>query len=191
MLGAAGEVPPAQSVEGARGLSLYTSYKYQDPNAKGRNKNRTDWDVPHDFAFPTADLYVAWTAWLLGYPLNQSKKATGEMYSPPVKPLHLLRHSNAQLPSALKKKFDNYWRPILELMHEEVDADIRKTSVDKIDDAFIKATYTHALKSVCMKDPDVAHALKEGRQAVSTCSKVLRACATNKQKASQIGVGPE
>jgi hypothetical protein len=96
-----------------------------------------------------------------------------------------------QLPSALKKKFDNYWRPILELMHEEVDADIRKTSVDKIDDAFIKATYTHALKSVCMKDPDVAHALKEGRQAVSTCSKVLRACATNKRKASQIGVGPE
>jgi len=47
VLGAAGEVPPAQSVEGARGLSLYTSYKYQDPNAKGRNKNRTDWDVQH------------------------------------------------------------------------------------------------------------------------------------------------
>jgi hypothetical protein len=145
--------------------------------------------VPYDFAFPTADLYVAWTAWLLGYPLNQSKKATGGMYSAPVKPLHLLRHSNANLPSALKKKFDNYWRPILELMHEEVDADIRKTPVDKIDDEFIKATYNHALKSVCLKDPDVAYALKEGRQAVSTCSKVLRACATNKRKASQMGAG--
>jgi hypothetical protein len=67
-------------------------------------------------------------------------------------------------------------------MHEEVNADIHKTPVDKIDDEFIKATYNHALKSICLKDPDVAYALKEGRQAVSMCSKVLRACAINKRK---------
>ena len=188
----ASEVPRTQTaVLGAQGVSLYPSYKYQDPNAKGRNVNRTDWDVPSDFAFPTADLYVAWTAWLLGYPLNRSKKATGQMYSTPVKPLHLLRHSNARLPSTLKKKFDNYWRPILELMHGEVDADIRQKPVERIDDAFIKATYAHALKSICLKDPDVAHVLKDGRQAVSTCSKVLRACATKKRKVSQMSAASE
>jgi hypothetical protein len=100
---------------GPRSATLYKSYKYHDPNAKGRRINQTDWDVPADFDFPTADLYVAWTAWLLGYPSNQSKNADGVIYPAPVRPIRLLRY-HGQLPALAKKKFDNAWRPILELM---------------------------------------------------------------------------
>ena len=78
--------------------------------------------------------YVAWTAWLLGYPLNRSKKGSGEVYLAPVRPLHLLRHG--QLPVKAKKKFDNAWRPILELMHNEVASSISNTSVEKMHDSY-------------------------------------------------------
>jgi hypothetical protein len=30
---------------------------------KGIRIHQTDWDVPADFNFLTANLYVAWTAW--------------------------------------------------------------------------------------------------------------------------------
>ena len=83
------------------------------------------------------ELYIEWTAWLLGYPLNRSKKSNGEVYLATVKPLHLLRYGN--LPAKTKKKFDNHWRPILELMHGEVDAVITSTPVEKRNDRFISS----------------------------------------------------
>jgi hypothetical protein len=70
----------------------------------------------------------------------------------------------------VKKKFDNAWRPILELMDEEVSATITRTPVEKIDHTLISATYAHALRSICLKNPDILHALNTNRQAVSTCS---------------------
>ena len=160
---------------------LYQSYKYHDKNAKKRNKNRADWDVPVDFDFPTGDLYVGWTAWLLGYPLNRSKKSDGEVYLAPGKPLHLLRYGH--LSANIKKKFDNHWRPILELMHQEVDAAIRSTPVEKRNDGFIRSSYDLALKNVCHKYPGIAAALSGGR-AISTCSKAIRASITKKRKAA-------
>jgi hypothetical protein len=169
---------------GPRSATLYKSYKYHDPNAKGRRINQTDWDVPADFDFPTADLYVAWTAWLLGYPSNQSKNADGVIYPAPVRPIRLLRY-HGQLPALAKKKFDNAWRPILELM-DEVSATITCIPVEKIDHALISATYAHALRNICLKNPDIAHALNTNRQAVSTCCKALKSSSAKKRRSSQM-----
>ena len=178
------DIPSPVAVPRERGhQQLYQSYKYHDENAKKCNKNRTDWDVPVDFEFPTGDLYVGWTAWLLGYPLNRSKKSNGEVYLATVKPLHLLRYGN--FPAKTKKKFDNHWRPILELMHGEVDAVITSTPVEKRNDRFIRSSYDLALKNVCHKYLDIAAALSGGR-VISTCSKAIRASATKKRKAARI-----
>lgn len=171
---------------GARGATLYQSYKYHDEYGKGRNKHRTDWDVPADFDFPTADLYVAWTAWLLGYPLNRSKKASGEVYSAPVRPLHLLRHGH--LPAKAKKKFDNAWRPILQQMHNAVASSISNTPVENMHDSFIRSNYEHALKKVCIKYNDFASAFNSGNRAVSTCSKALKLGLAKKRKGTQISM---
>ncbi len=97
-----------------------------------------------------------------------------------MKPLHLLRYGH--LPANIKKKFDNHWRPILELMHQEVDAAIRSTPVEKRNDGFIRSSYDLALKNVCHKYPDIAAALSGGR-AILTCSKAIRANITKKHKA--------
>jgi hypothetical protein len=74
---------------GPRRATLYISYKYHVPKATGWCIHQTNWDVPADFDFQTVDLYVAWTAWLLGYPSNQSKKADGVIYPAPVRLLSL------------------------------------------------------------------------------------------------------
>jgi len=169
----------------ARGATLYRSYTYNDPNARGRHIHQTNWDVPADFDFPTADLYVAWTAWLLGYPTNQSKKADGVIYPAPVRPLRLLRH-HGQLPALVKKKFDNAWQLILELMDAEVAVAITKQPVEKIDHACISATYKHSLKNICLKNPDIPSALNANKQAISTCCKSLKSSLATKRKASQM-----
>ena len=170
----------------ARGTTLYKSYTYKDPNARGRRVYQTDWDVPADFDFPTADLYVAWTAWLLGYPSNQSKKADGVTYPAPVRPLRLLRHHAGQLPALVKKKFDKAWRPILELMDAEVAVAITKQPVEEIDHAFIKATYNHALTNISLNNPEIASALNATRLKISTCCKALKSSVAKKRKASQM-----
>ena len=136
-----------------------------------------------DFEFSTGDLYVGWTAWLLSYSLNGSKKSNGEVYLATVKPLHLLQYGN--LPAKTTKKFDNHWQPILELTHGEVDAVITSTPVEKRNDRFIRSSYDLALKKLCHKYPDIAAALSGGR-AISTCSKSIGASATRKRKAARI-----
>jgi hypothetical protein len=141
--------------------------------------------VPADFDFPTTDLYVAWTAWSLGYSSNQSKKADGVIYPEPVRPLCLLRH-HGKLPAFVKKKFDNAWQPILELMDAEVAAIIAQTPVTKIDHTFISATYRHALKNICLRNPDIAPTMNRNRKAVSTCSKALKSISAKKRKSSQM-----
>ena len=144
------DIPSPVAVPRERGhQQLYQSYKYHDENAKKCNKNRTDWDMPVNFEFPTGDLYVGWTVWLLDYPLNRSKKSNGKVYLAPVKPLHLLRYGN--LPAKTKKKIDNQWQSILELMHGEVDAVITSNPVEKNNDSFICSLYDLALKNVCHK----------------------------------------
>ena len=71
-----------------------------------------------------------------------------------MKPLHLLCSGN--LPSKLKKKFDDAWQPILEAMHSEVAALISNTSMEKIDELFIHSAYEHSFKNVCIKYPDIS-----------------------------------
>lgn len=90
------------------------------------------------------------------------------------------------MPHKLKKKFDNAWRPALELMHDEVASTIRSTSIKDRNDAFIKSTYDHALRNVCAKYPDIAATLTRSAKAVSTCSKALKALNAKKRKAAQL-----
>lgn len=85
-------------------FELHQSYKYRYAKATKRNKSRNDWDVPIGFDFPTADLHVAWTAWLLGYHLNKSQKGSGEVYAAPVKPLRLLRNGNLPVAASGEEK---------------------------------------------------------------------------------------
>ena len=176
-------VPAVSRAQEGATQTLFPSFKYHDPKPTKRNKNRTDWDVPADFDLPTADLYVAWTAWILGYPLNHSKKSNGDLYVAPVKPIHLLRDGN--LPSAIKKRFDNAWRPILELMHTEVQSTVENKSAEKADHEFVKVTYNLALKNVCLKYPDIAVSLSGGCK-VSTCSKAVKAHKAKKRKAARM-----
>ena len=103
---------------------------------------------------------------------SNAKNTDGVIYPAQVRPICLLRY-HGQLPVLVKKKFDNAWRPILELMDKEVFANITCTPVEKIDHALISATYAHALHTICLKNPDIAHALNTNRQAVSTCCKAL------------------
>ena len=65
-------------------------------------------------------------------------------------------------------------------MHNEVAVTIRQTPVD---DGI--AMHEYVLKSVCLKHPDLASALNNGRQAVSTYSKAIKAY-SKKCMASQI-----
>ena len=118
----------------------------------------------------------------MGYPLNRSKKSDGEVYLAPGKPLHLLRYGH--LSANIKKKFDNHWQPILELMHQEVDAAIRSTPVEKRNDGFIRSSYDLALNNVCHKYPGIAAALSGGR-AILTYSKTIRASIAKKRKTAR------
>ena len=45
------------------------------------------------------------------------------------------------------------WRPALELMHEEVAANFVATSVDQMDDRFIRATYDQDLTDALLRWP--------------------------------------
>ena len=74
--------------------NLYPTYLNHDEHAKSRNKHRTDQDIPLEFDFPTEDLYVAWAAWLLRYPLNRSRRNNREIYLASVKTHHLLCDRN-------------------------------------------------------------------------------------------------
>ena len=88
-----------------------------------------------------------------------------------MKPLFLLRDGN--LPSMLKKKFDNHWRPILEKMHDKVQMVVENArKKDKVS-KFIESTYNLALKNVCLKYPDMAAKLSGGN-AVSTMTKAVK-----------------
>ena len=172
---------PARASGSEGAMRLYSRYNYNVEKAK-----TNEWDVPQDFDFPSSDLFTAWRAWLLGYPLNSSKKSNGDIYLAPVKPLYLLRREHSgKLPPKLKKKFDNAWRPILELMHAEVAASIANTHENQMDSAFINATYDLALNNVCTKYPDIATKLR-GNMVVSSCSKAIKASNTKKRKAAQI-----
>ncbi len=101
----------------------------------------------------------------------------------PVRPLHLLRYGN--LPAKTKKKFDNAWRPVLELMHHEVASTIASNSIKKVNDQFIRSTYEFVLRNVCLRYPDIAISL-QGNRVVSTCSKAVKASVTKKRKAAHI-----
>mmetsp|Transcript_16129 Transcript_16129/g.27509 ORF Transcript_16129/g.27509 Transcript_16129/m.27509 type:complete len:226 (-) Transcript_16129:39-716(-) len=175
----------AQATTNARAsnATLYPSYRYTDPNASARKRGCRDWDVPADFKFQTADLYSAWQAWLLGYPMNRSTRANGEVYLAPVKPLRLLRRG--QLPAKVKKTYDNAWRPVLELMESEIEGTLLTTPVSKMDAKWMSAQYTYALKHVCAKYPDIKAELV-GSWKISAWSRKIKDLNAKKRKAARI-----
>jgi hypothetical protein len=63
---------------------------------------------------------------------------------------------------------------------------IARTSLEKMIDEFIRKTYEHTLKNVCLKYQDISPTLN-GNYAISSCSKVVRAHNTKERKAAQMG----
>ena len=165
-----------------RMVTLFPTYGYKDPQATRRNKDRTSWDVPKDFKFPTADLYVAWTAWLKGYPMNMSMKDDGTLYGAPIRPLYRL--NDGDVPFKTKRNFDNNWRPILDLMHAEVKQAVVETATERIDSGFIKTTFDHALRNVCAKYPEIAGKIGGGLKT-GTCCKMIRTVNAQRRRAEQ------
>mmetsp|Transcript_33998 Transcript_33998/g.71522 ORF Transcript_33998/g.71522 Transcript_33998/m.71522 type:complete len:219 (+) Transcript_33998:200-856(+) len=168
----------------ANTATLYPSYRYSDPDASSRKRGSRDWDVRLDFRFQTCDLYAAWQAWLIGYPLNRSTRANGEVYLAPVKPLRLL--CAGQLPAKTKKVFDNAWRPVLELMEYEVEGSLASTPVSKMDAKWLSSQYTYTLSHVCNKYPDIKAELV-GSWKISTWSVKIRQLNAKKRMAARMG----
>ena len=127
-------------------LELYPKFRYKDPGAKGRNKNREEWDVPHNFQLPTMDLFVAWRLWLRGFPLHRLKRKNGKEYSAPVKPLRLLH--GGHLPHEFKHRFDNMWCPVLEMMEDQVKY-VRGKPASYFSDEIIRSSYEFAVQKLC------------------------------------------
>lgn len=161
---------------------LYKSYSFQDPFAAATKKHLTDWDVPETFSFPTPTplLEKAWKAWLVGYPhlLHLNGNTTT---ATPVRPLRLLKHG--RLPSKVKKKYDNTWKPMLDLMEAEVFDEIVNKPVNEIDTAFLDSTFTRAMAGVCRRYPQ----FKEKKTwRIATCSKAVKVSNSKKRKADAI-----
>jgi len=90
-------------------------------------------DVPHDFKFPSkCNLRMAWMFWLKGMALGNNKF---------IMPFRFLEH----LPSKLRRKYRNEWKPILEIMEEGVlkeNEGAIPTKVNLITDAILQSTFT-------------------------------------------------
>jgi len=147
---------PALSSERRLDAHLYPSYKYQDPDAAERNKHKSDWDVPQGFVLPSADLYSGWQRWLQGIASYASADGNGKIIHAPVKPLRLLKQGD--LPVKIRRSYDNNWKPIMELLEDEVKEEVRNRHVDDMDFDFFRGTYDKALKGATEKYPVFATA---------------------------------
>ena len=149
---------------------LYKSYSYQDPDAAPTKRHLTDWDVPQTFSFPkpTPYLKTAWRAWLIGYPKLQHENGN-TITKTPVRPLRLLKY--ARLPKEVKKKYDNSWKVMLDVMEEDLQDEIDKKPVSEIDTAFIDSTYARAMAGVRRKYPEFD---EDKNWRIGTCSKAIK-----------------
>jgi hypothetical protein len=174
---------PASSSRELGGLEahLYRTYKYHDPDAAARNRHKSDWDVPSDFTMPSAHLFNGWVGWLQGFPSNATQDGSGKKIDAPVKPLRLLKHGS--LPRKIRRAYDNNWKPIMELMENEVADEIRNRHVDGMNYDFFKSTYDEAFKGVCEKYPEFADTAKTKNWKVSTYCKKIATVKSQRKKA--------
>jgi hypothetical protein len=130
----------------------------------------TDWDVPETFSFPTPTplLETAWKAWLICYPHLRHKNGD-TITATPVRPLRLLKHG--RMPSNVKKKYDNSWKVMLDLMEEEVHDEIKNKPVNEIDTAFLDSTFARAMVGVSRKYPQFE---EKKTWRIGTCSKEIK-----------------
>ncbi|KAK1734876.1 hypothetical protein QTG54_014336 [Skeletonema marinoi] len=168
---------PASSSRELGGLEahLYRTYKYHDPDAAARNRHKSDWDVPSDFTMPSAHLFNGWVGWLQD---GSGKKIDAPV---PVKPLRLLKHGS--LPRKIRRAYDNNWKPIMELMENEVADEIRNRHVDGMNYDFFKSTYDEAFKGVCEKYPEFADTAKTKNWKVPTYCKKIATVKSQRKKA--------
>ena len=178
--------PEGPQVPSPRMVTLYPTYGYSDPEANKRNRTRRTWDVPQDFTFPPADLFVAWTAWLKGYPLNMSERPDGTLYLAPVRPLHMLDRDHVYVPFKLKKKFDNSWKPVLKIMESDVEEAVKKTRVEDRNYAFVKQTFDRGFSCLCAEYPEISEKLGSGAK-VASCSTWVRGVNCKRRKLARSG----
>lgn len=159
--------------------------KYLDPDASERNKHKSDWDVPRGFKLPTADLYSGWTRWLQGIASNATVATLDGkdvIINAPVKPLRLLKKGN--LPKKIRRSYDNNWKPIMELMEEEVKEEVSNRHVDDMDFDFFRSTYDKALKGATEKYPEFGDAKKTWK--VSTYVRKMREADSRRKKEAMV-----
>jgi len=157
---------------------LYPTYTYHDPNATGRNKNNTSWDVPLHFTLQTSGLFEGFRAWLTGYPAESTVTHTTDSAGnavevttrTPVKPMRLLK--NGRLPKQFKKAYDNNYKPVMEVLEEAVESDIVNRHVDEMDHSFLRSTYERAFDAACVKYPDFRTGIKKNWKVSTFCKKV-------------------
>jgi hypothetical protein len=98
--------PVTQQTFGFQNL-LYGCYEYD---------NKADWQVPHDFTFPSGtQCRTGWDLWLKGDPGHRSKIG-GEWRNTPVRPYRLMDPKS--LPHKVWTVHKRSWRPIFQLMEK-------------------------------------------------------------------------
>jgi hypothetical protein len=75
------------------------------------------------------------------------------------------------MPSNVKKKYDNSWKVMLDLMEEEVHDEIKNKPVNEIDTAFLDSTFARAMVGVSRKYPQFE---EKKTWRIGTCSKEIK-----------------
>jgi hypothetical protein len=156
------------------------------------NEMGKEMDLPEGFELPTCDLIDAWTAWLKGFPNHKFQTSTvdGEeesLVSAPIKPLRNMKLGS--IPSSLKKKYKDGWRPILQHMTAAVEQMLAGVPPSEMDETFINATFTAAMDVLIDKLPTMVDGKNERSKTwkVATWSRKIREVKPKKQETH----GPE
>jgi hypothetical protein len=137
-------------------------------------------DIPEGFELPTCDLIDAWNFWLIGFPNHKFRmpKASDEgedtLVDAPIKPLRETKLGS--IPSSLKKKYKDGWRPILKTMETDVEHMLEGVPPAEMDESFITATYTAAIEALIRKAPALFDGKAERSKSwkVATWSRKIR-----------------
>ena len=127
------------------------------------------WSVPANFKFPKpSTLLHAWTAWLKGF------GAVGNVGE--VRPLRFIV-DNKQFPPWVRQQWTNGWKPVLRVMGAIAKDAIGGTPKDRMNHAFVQATYDIAiggLKDRCPHLFEGDNAERYRTWSVATWSRKLR-----------------
>ncbi len=178
---------PSLNLDRGNAGTIYPTYSYIDPDAKGRKKKDISqvFAVPLDFSFPTPCLRNAWFYWFRGCPDNKSKKEDGSgLYSAPVPPFKHL--APKMLPHKKRRHYNDCWTPILQYMEEAVKSNELFVPFPSAPSSQIISDSFEAAKAALKEEhPSLFEKKGHGTWSVSTWSKELR-LSSRKRKATAL-----